>query len=138
MSKDPINPNYYASKIPNVECIDVTEHMGFCLGNVIKYVWRAGAKGEALEDLKKARWYLDREIARLESTINYSNGCPPQVPPPGAKNSIEPRSQRWHPTSVFVGDSRSMISICEACGNYWRCHSYPNRYCLADAPKFQR
>lgn len=41
--------------------------LGFCLGNVVKYVARAGHKGSPLEDLKKAQWYLNREIARLES-----------------------------------------------------------------------
>ena len=41
--------------------------MGFCLANAVKYIWRAGLKSESpLEDLKKARWYIDREIARLE------------------------------------------------------------------------
>lgn len=45
----------------------IVEHFGFSLGNVIKYVWRAGLKGpNALEDLRKARRYLDYEIARLE------------------------------------------------------------------------
>lgn len=53
-----------------IECIQITETMDFCLGNTIKYVWRSGLKGEALEDLEKARWYLDRAItqARLERT----------------------------------------------------------------------
>jgi Protein of unknwon function (DUF3310) len=41
--------------------------LGFCLGNAVKYIARAAHKGALLEDLKKARWYLDREIARLES-----------------------------------------------------------------------
>jgi hypothetical protein len=41
--------------------------MGFCLGNAVKYIWRCGQKGDAIEDLKKARWYIDREIARLEN-----------------------------------------------------------------------
>jgi hypothetical protein len=49
-----------------VECIQITEHFNFCLGNAIKYCWRADEKGNALEDLKKARWYIDREIARRE------------------------------------------------------------------------
>jgi hypothetical protein len=40
--------------------------MNFCLGNAVKYIWRAGEKGDAVEDLRKARWYLDREIARLQ------------------------------------------------------------------------
>jgi hypothetical protein len=48
-----------------VECITMTEHMSFCLGNVVKYVYRCNLKG-GVEDLKKARWYLDREIARRE------------------------------------------------------------------------
>ena len=50
-----------------VECITITENMGFCLGNAVKYIWRHKSKGNELEDLKKARWYLDREIARMES-----------------------------------------------------------------------
>ena len=45
----------------------MTEAMNFCVGNAVKYLWRAGLKGDALEDLRKARWYVDREIARLES-----------------------------------------------------------------------
>jgi hypothetical protein len=40
--------------------------MSFCLGNVVKYVYRCNLKG-GVEDLKKARWYLDREIARRET-----------------------------------------------------------------------
>lgn len=49
-----------------IECVEVIEglSLGYHLGNVIKYVWRAGQKGDALEDLRKARWYLDREIKR--------------------------------------------------------------------------
>lgn len=64
---DPINhPAHYTSHPSGVECIAITEHMSFCRGNAIKYLWRAGEKGDALEDLRKARWYVDREIARLE------------------------------------------------------------------------
>lgn len=64
---DPVNhPAHYTSHPSGVECIDVTEHMGFCVGNAIKYLWRADLKGSQLEDLRKARWYIDREIARLE------------------------------------------------------------------------
>ncbi len=47
-----------------IECIQVTEHMNFCLGNAVKYIWREGLKEDDVEDLRKARWYLDREIAR--------------------------------------------------------------------------
>ena len=61
------HPTHYLGHPSGVECIAVTEHMNFCLGNAIKYIWRAGLKGEALEDLEKAAWYVNREIARLKS-----------------------------------------------------------------------
>lgn len=64
---DPVNhPRHYTGHPSGVECIEITEHMNFCRGNAVKYIWRAGDKGDEIEDLKKARWYLDREIARLE------------------------------------------------------------------------
>lgn len=63
---DPVNhPSHYTKHPSGVECIEVVEHMNFCRGNAIKYLWRAGDKGNELEDLKKARWYIDREIARI-------------------------------------------------------------------------
>lgn len=60
-----------------IEVIDITRHMDFDLGNVVKYVLRQGLKSEegmsntekAIEDLKKARWYLDDKIKQLEDTI---------------------------------------------------------------------
>ena len=64
---DPVhNPSHYKSG--GIEVIDVIEafELGFHLGNVVKYVLRAGRKGDALEDLEKAAWYLDREIDKLE------------------------------------------------------------------------
>jgi hypothetical protein len=64
---DPVNhPPHYNAHPSGVECIDVVEHMNFNLGNAVKYVWRAGLKTDVVEDLKKARWYIDREIARIE------------------------------------------------------------------------
>ena len=64
---DPVNhPTHYTSHPSGVECIQVTEHMNFNIGNAVKYLWRASLKGALLEDLKKARWYIDREIKRLE------------------------------------------------------------------------
>lgn len=68
MSNDQVNhPKHYNKHPSGVECIDVAEHMNFCRGNAMKYLWRAGEKSNELEDLKKARWYLDREIKRYES-----------------------------------------------------------------------
>ncbi|WP_293364973.1 DUF3310 domain-containing protein [Phenylobacterium sp.] len=60
------HPPHYRSG--GLEAIDVIEafDLGFCLGNAIKYILRAGRKGAALEDLKKARWYLDRVIEKGE------------------------------------------------------------------------
>jgi hypothetical protein len=62
------HPPHYGGADNPYEAIKVVEawELGFCLGSVIKYISRAGKKGDALEDLKKARWYLDREIANLE------------------------------------------------------------------------
>lgn len=63
---DAVNhPSHYQHP-SGVECITVVEHMSFLRGNAIKYLWRAGSKGDELEDLRKARWYLDREIENLE------------------------------------------------------------------------
>ncbi|ASR77983.1 hypothetical protein I5G95_gp51 [Mycobacterium phage Bella96] len=50
-----------------IECIDITEHMGFCLGNATKYVWRCDLKHDAIEDLRKAIQYIEFEIARREA-----------------------------------------------------------------------
>lgn len=78
------SPRHYNSHPSGVECITITEHMTFNVGNAIKYLWRAGLKMDPisqagafeiaqraqekhLEDLKKARWYIDREIERIQS-----------------------------------------------------------------------
>ena len=62
---DPVeHPAHYTSSPSGVEVITVTEHLNFCLGNVVKYVLRADHKGDPITDLRKARWYLDREITR--------------------------------------------------------------------------
>lgn len=66
---DPINhPPHYTAHPSGVECITITEHMGFNIGNAVKYLWRADEKGAPIEDLKKVAWYINREIARREST----------------------------------------------------------------------
>ena len=69
--KDMVNhPEHYTSHPSGIEVIQITEHMNFCLGNSVKYILRAGLKGDAIEDLKKARWYIDREIGRLDNERN--------------------------------------------------------------------
>ena len=63
MSEDNINkPKHYATHPSGVECVQIAEHLGFNIGNAFKYVWRAGLKGDALEDLRKARWYVERAL----------------------------------------------------------------------------
>jgi hypothetical protein len=65
---DPVNnPKHYTSHPSGVECIQVTEHMGFNLGNAMKYIWRADEKGDAIQDLRKAAFYIADEIARREA-----------------------------------------------------------------------
>jgi hypothetical protein len=66
MSEAVDHPKHYTSHPSGIEAIEITEHMNFCLGNAIKYILRAPYKGKQVEDLKKAVWYLNRELARLE------------------------------------------------------------------------
>ncbi|AXN51272.1 hypothetical protein DSM43518_04814 [Mycobacterium marinum] len=67
MSDDKINPSHYRGFSNGAEVIDIAERLNFNRGSAIKYLARAGRKqGEAtIEDLKKARWYIDREINRI-------------------------------------------------------------------------
>ncbi|EMF02418.1 hypothetical protein H340_01189 [Streptomyces mobaraensis NBRC 13819 = DSM 40847] len=66
--EDVVNhPRHYTSHPSGIECIQVTEHMTFNLGNAVKYIWRAGLKDsdKTLQDLSKAKFYIEREAARL-------------------------------------------------------------------------
>lgn len=60
------HPPHYTAHPSGIECIQITEHMGFNLGNAIKYLWRADLKGAAIDDLKKAQWYIARELQKRE------------------------------------------------------------------------
>lgn len=59
------HPPHYTSHPSGIEAIQVTRHMNFNLGNAMKYIWRAGQKGDAIQDLEKAMFYLADEIRRL-------------------------------------------------------------------------
>jgi len=66
---DQVNhPTHYTSDPSGVECIQITRHRNFNIGNAFKYLWRAGLKNEEthIEDLKKAIFYIQDEINRLE------------------------------------------------------------------------
>lgn len=69
-TNNPVNhPNHYGGGDNPYEAIKVIEawELGFCLGNTVKYISRAGKKGDEIEDLKKAEWYLRRHIQQLEA-----------------------------------------------------------------------
>lgn len=60
------HPAHYTNHPGGVECIEVTEHMSFCLGNAVRCIWLAGLEGDNAEGyLTKAIWYLVREISRI-------------------------------------------------------------------------
>ena len=67
---DPVNhPQHYTDRVPGIECIDVVEHFDFNRGNAIKYLWRAGLKGDTaqeIQDLRKAAWYVTRAADKME------------------------------------------------------------------------
>ena len=60
------NPSHYNSHPSGIECIAITRHMDFCMGNAMKYIWRAGLKGDSeKQDIKKAIWYLNDKLKQL-------------------------------------------------------------------------
>lgn len=71
------NPKHYTQHPSGVECIEITQHYDFCIGNAIKYLWRAGIKTEEgysgkekeIEDLQKAVWYIKRKIEMLKKGV---------------------------------------------------------------------
>lgn len=68
LSRNAVNyPPHYTSHPSGVECITVTRHMSFNLGNAVKYIWRAALKGNQIQDLEKAVFYINDEIERLKS-----------------------------------------------------------------------
>ncbi len=70
LKSDAVNhPKHYNDHPSGIECITIVEGFNFNVGNAVKYLWRSGLKPSAdhIEDLKKAIWYINREIQRLES-----------------------------------------------------------------------
>jgi len=63
------HPKHYTSHPSGVECIEITRHCNFNIGNAIKYLWRCGLKNNEIEDLKKASWYINDEIQKREKEI---------------------------------------------------------------------
>lgn len=69
------HPPHYTAHPSGVECIVITRHMTFNLGNVVKYIWRSGLKGEevSIQDLEKAAWYLNDEIEQRKKEDAENN-----------------------------------------------------------------
>lgn len=69
------HPAHYTSDPSGVECIQITKYRDFCIGNAIKYLWRAGLKSDSnvtdkekeIEDLQKAIWYINEKIKMLQN-----------------------------------------------------------------------
>lgn len=114
---DPVNhPSHYTSApgivltcplcghegVAEVECIDVTRYMSFCAGNAMKYLWRHLEKGNPIQDLEKAVWYIQEEIARLKGKP-YADGRAPDPRPTDTGEVTEeglPRSESGDVGSV--------------------------------------
>jgi len=87
MNYDPVTkPQHYCSHPSGIEAISICDKMNFCLGNAFKYLYRCDLKGNTLQDLNKAKWYLERELERRDNFFitwfsedeNYDatfNGC---------------------------------------------------------------
>ena len=91
-TKESVNhPAHYGGGENLYEAIKVIEAwgLGFCLGNTVKYICRVGKKDDMLQELKKARWYLDREIGNLEKLKSK--------PKREKKNVIVSKSSKRHP-----------------------------------------
>lgn len=80
--KDNVNhPQHYTSHPSGIECIQISSHYDFCVGNAIKYLWRAGLKKDAslqdkqkeIEDLEKAVWYINYKIKMLRNESQNNN-----------------------------------------------------------------
>ena len=69
MQEDKVNhPKHYTNHPSGIECIEITQHHDFCIGNAIKYLWRAGSEGAdtEVEDLEKAIWYINKKIELIK------------------------------------------------------------------------
>lgn len=99
---DPINhPRHYTSHPSGVECIQVVEHFPFNIGAAIKYLWRAGLKGDAIDDLQKAEWYCRREQERRQ----HERRKVPAISEPKAVDAHRKRlCHPWNPVDLEKGD----------------------------------
>lgn len=112
MTHDPVNhPAHYTQHPSGVECIEITEHMSFNVGNAVKYLWRAGNKGPTIEDLHKAAWYVNREIGRLRP-LDAAPTLPGLEQPPAREAIVVCLACQQN----IIMDDRHPEGPCPACG----------------------
>ena len=132
MSNDPVNRPSHYTEGRKFETIEVIEDwgLGFCLGNTVKYISRAGRKVNHIEDLKKARWYLDREIAAQEAEAPVENEVPftftyedvledATADPEAYGCSVSVCVDPWDPSLGPQEPSEEENRICEATSADW-------------------
>lgn len=120
MEKERINhPEHYQGK--KFEVIDIIDdyNLSFSLGNVIKYVLRAGKKEDAVEDLKKARWYLSREIDDLENQIEQAT-------------PVEEKPKAYHVTDEY--SYKCLMKELEEQGVKWNGGEKPTEFNIKKVP----
>ncbi len=110
MTVDLINhPPHYTSSPAKcdcgrpIECIDVTRHMGFNAGNVVKYLWREGLKGAPLADLRKAQWYLADLIKERERANTLPREGLPFEAVKAERDAARDEAVKWHGVHVKQG-----------------------------------
>jgi len=105
-NNDNINhPSHYTGHPSGIECIEVAQYMGFCLGNALKYIWRDGQKaGEDVnDDLRKAIWYIQREIDRRIDEQKLVDEC--------NTTDWSVRAEKPADTTLSYGDARRQVEL---------------------------
>jgi hypothetical protein len=108
-----------------IECFDAIEAMGIgkeaCRANAVKYLWRMEHKGKALEDAKKAQWYVNRLVIQLEK--EYAASCPPTSTPSSSASPTPSNTPARLPTPNKPNCEPSSCDECEDSSNpFWMNH----------------
>lgn len=104
------HPQHYTAHPSGVECIQIVEHMSFNIGNAMKYLWRCDYKNAKLEDLKKAVWYVQREIERVEMN-------PPDIALEGMKETSVGMDHREDSIPYATGHLKTLVTTREEARN---------------------
>lgn len=125
MVEEVSHPKHYTNSPSGIECIQITEHMNFCIGNAVKYCWRAGLKTtDPLKDLRKAAWYISREIERVEKAQQAEKeAAASEVPEfrPTLVDYFKDRKKHWENHNPFIEgwithDGISYGALLKPCG----------------------